>query len=153
MRLAPALAVLASASVAAAQCSWSSVSVSSYGQGCNAAFPNQPLSVGASLDASQCRLDLDVTAFPGCCNALLVGNVLVLGFSQVSLPATNLGPGCTLLASPDLLIYQPGSVGGTFQLHFQNVSLPPVTFCTQAASLYFTSFDCAASAGARIDLQ
>jgi len=157
MRFAPALAVLASASLATAQCSWSSVSVTSYGQGCNPAFPGQPLSVSASLDVNQCRLDVDVAAFPGCCNAFLVGRVLVLGFAQVSIPAPNLGTGCTLLASPDLLIYQQGSVGGTFELLFGNVSLPPATLYVQGAGLYFTSiglsFDWAASAGARIDLQ
>lgn len=158
MRSAPALAVLASATLATAQCSWSSVSVSTYGQGCNAAFPGQPLSIAASLDVSQCQLDIDVTAFPGCCNAFLIGRVLVLGLGQISVPAPQIGAGCTLLASPDVVLYQPSSAGsGPFELPFANATLPPVTVYAQATGLYFTTFgltfDWGTSAGASISLQ
>ena len=43
MRLAPAFAVLACASLAATQHPWSAVAVSTHGQGCQLAFPDHGL--------------------------------------------------------------------------------------------------------------
>jgi len=144
------------AASAVAQCSWSSVSVSSYGQGCSPFGLGAALNVSASPHVSQCRLDLDVTPTSGCCGTAAVGTVLALGFAPVSVPAPVLGAGCTLLASPGLLIYRSATAGSTFPLLFLAPQLPPVTFHVQAASLFFSSsgpsYAWVASAGARVDL-
>ncbi|MGC6488560.1 MAG: hypothetical protein ACON4Z_13015 [Planctomycetota bacterium] len=156
MNLSPLIALAVSAVPAAAQCSWSSISVTSYGQGCSPLGGGAGLLLGASLDVTACRLDLDVTAAPGCCGGAFVGSVLALGFSPVSTPAPVLGPGCTLLASPGILIYATGAAASTFQLQFLAASLPPTTFYVQVASLSFSPTGpgpvWAASAGARLDL-
>ncbi|MCK5943555.1 MAG: hypothetical protein KAI24_16350 [Planctomycetes bacterium] len=161
MRTVPILAacsLLLLATPAAAQCPWSSVSVTSYGQGCSAPFPNQQVGVAATLDVTTCQLGLDVVAFGGCCNTFLVGRALVVGLSQTATPVPQLGAGCTLLASPDLLLFEPSAPNPQpFVLQLPNAPLPPTTLYAQGVAVYFTTIgltvDVTLGPGARIDLQ
>jgi hypothetical protein len=146
--------LLFAATAALAQCPFGSVSVLANGQGCNPVFGTAPtFTVG--LDVASCTLQVPVSAFSGCCNTFLVGRVLVLGDQPASVPLPQFGSGCTLLASPVILLYQPASAGDTFVLTLP-ASLPPLSFYAQAAAHYFTtiglSHDFALTAGGLVSL-
>lgn len=137
---------------AAAQCAFSSVSVSSYGQPCSV-FTGNPTTIGALLDVTNCSLGIEVHAFPGCCNTYLVGRVLVLGLQPNTQPLPQFN--CTLLTSPDVVLFQ--TTGSTFPLSMPNAPFPATTLFAQGAAIYFTtigfSTDWAFSSGAQITLQ
>ncbi|MFT4511997.1 MAG: hypothetical protein ACI89X_000673 [Planctomycetota bacterium] len=145
-------ASLVLSSFAATQCAFSSVSVSSYGQPCSV-FSTNPTTVGVQLDVTNCELGIDVSAFPGCCNTYLVGRVLVLGLQPITQPLPQLG--CTLLTSPDVVLFQ--TTGSTFPLQMPSAPFPATTLFAQGAAIYFTtigfSVDWAFSSGAQINLQ
>src|SRR5262252_9148241 len=104
------------AAAAAAQCPFASVSLSSYGQGCVTVFPTPP-TLGGGLDTNACRLGLTVTAVTGCCNTFLSARLLALGVQQVATPLPSVGPNCTLLVQPDVVLFLPASGGDTFFLN------------------------------------
>jgi hypothetical protein len=150
------LATAFTASLATAQCAFSSVSMQSYGQGCNPVFAIDP-TLGVQLDTVNCRLLLTVSAFPGCCNTFLVGSLLALGDQPISLPLPQFGVNCTLLVVPVILAFQPTAAGSTFVLQLPATALPPVTLAAQGGALYFTTigltYDFALSAGGQLSLQ
>ncbi|MEO6594857.1 MAG: hypothetical protein ABIP94_08905 [Planctomycetota bacterium] len=155
MRLLPAvLTTLLASAFALAQCPFTAVSTQSYGQGCNSVFLNLP-TLGATLDATTCQVQITVSAFSGCCNTYLIGNLLALGGQSTLIPVPELGPSCTLLVTPDILLFQPNTVGSTFTLSLPPV-LPPLTFYAQGGALYFTtigfSYDFALTAGYQVTL-
>jgi len=143
------------AATASAQCPFTSVSMQTQGQGCNPVFVAPP-TYGVALDTIACTLQLQVTAFQGCCNTYLQGRLLALGDQPASVPMPWIGSGCTLLVNPVILLYQPASAGDTFVLALPAL-LPPLTFYAQAAAHYFTtigfSHDFALTAGGQITLQ
>lgn len=149
-------AVLLTTAFAAAQCPFTGVAVSSYGQGCNPAFGDFQLpTVSASLDATACTLDVDVSVFGGCCNTFAVGGLLVLGFQPVSVPLP-FGGACTLLATPGVVLFLPSQGPQSVAIPLP-ASLPSITLYAQPGALYFTtiglSYDFAFGAGAQLDLQ
>jgi len=144
------------ASFASAQCAFSSVSVTSYGQPCSIWLgPTPPTTLAVQLDGASCTLGLDVMAFPGCCNTFLTGQLLVLGLNQISVPVPQFGVNCTLLVSPDVILFQQSS--GQFAMPLPNAPFPAMTIYAQAAVTYFTTFglttEWALSGGYQIDLQ
>jgi hypothetical protein len=145
-------ASLALSGLAAAQCAFSSVNVSCYGHPCSV-FSGNPTTVGAQLNVSNCTLGVDVQAFSGCCNTYLVGRVLVVGLQPVTQPLPQLG--CTLLTSPDLVLFQ--ATGSMFALQMPSAPFPATTLFAQGAAIYFTtigfSTDWAFSRGSQINLQ
>lgn len=145
-------ASLALISIATAQCAFSSANVSSYGPSCSV-FSNNPTTVGVQLDASNCTLGVDVQAFSGCCNTYLVGRVLVVGLQPITQPLPQFG--CTLLTSPDLVLFQ--ATGSTFALQMPSAPFPATMLFAQGAAIYFTtigfSVDWAFSSGSQINLQ
>jgi hypothetical protein len=150
------LATVFTASVAMGQCPFASVSMQSYGQGCNPVFLNDP-TIGVQLDPVTCQLQLTVSAFQGCCNTYLVGTLLALGDQATAVPLPQFGANCTLLAVPVILLFQPTAAGPTFTLGLPQTGLPPVTLVAQGGALYFTtigfSYDFALSAGGQLSLQ
>jgi hypothetical protein len=148
-------ALLLAVPAALAQCPFTSLTLLPYGQGCNPVFALPP-GVTAALDPSTCTVQLTVNAFQGCCNTFLVGYALALGLQGVSIPVPQLGPGCTLLADPVVLLYQTATTGNTFALPLP--SLPaPLVFAAQGAAHYFTTIgfghDFALTGGAQIAVQ
>jgi hypothetical protein len=132
-----ACAVLALEGFAAAQCPFSTVQLTTYGSGCNPVFATNPTLTG-TLDPTVCTLNLTVNAFSGCCNTFLNGRILAIGLQPVSQPLPQLGVGCTLLASPDALLFQANTAGATFVLAIPP-GLPPLTLYAQGAAIYFTT--------------
>jgi hypothetical protein len=100
----------------------------------------------SGLAAAQC-------AFSGCCNTYLVGRLLVVGLQSVTQPLPQLG--CTLLTSPDLVLFQ--ATGSMFALQMPSAPFPATTMFAQGATIYFTtigfSTDWAFSRGSQINLQ
>lgn len=143
-------AIALSASFVASQCAFTSVSVSSYGQPCSIWVT--PTTIAVGLNSTSCTLDLDVVAFPGCCNTFLTARVLVLGMAQISVPVPQFGVNCDLLVSPDVFVLQQSSAPS-----LPNAPFPATTINAQAAAIYFSTFglttEWALSAGYQIDLQ
>jgi hypothetical protein len=125
------------AATAAAQCSFASVSLSSYGQPCMPVFAT-PATLGGGLDTSACTLGLTVNATQGCCNTVLVGRLLALGLQSTNQPLPFLGAGCTLLAQPDVILFLPSSAGPTFVLQLPRTLSGPAVLFAQGAALYVT---------------
>ncbi|HLQ38843.1 MAG TPA: hypothetical protein VK348_13625 [Planctomycetota bacterium] len=150
-----ALSITAVAAMAPAQCSFSSVQLSAYGSGCNPVFSTNP-TLGGTLDVTNCTLGLTVVAFGGCCNTFLRAFVLAIGAQPANTPLPQLGVGCTLLASPDVLLFQANSAGPTFTLAIPP-GLPPLSFRAQSGAIYFTtigfSTDVALTEGETVALQ
>lgn len=140
---------------AAAQCPYSSVSLQSHGSGCTTVF-NQPTTLAAALDATNCTLGVTVQSFTGCCNTFLSARMLALGVRQVNVPLPFVGPNCTLLVDRAALLLLPAAGGDTFTFNLP-VTLPsPLSFEAQGAALYVTfgvSFDWQLTAGGTILLQ
>lgn len=155
MQTSTLLALAMSVSCAVAQCPFQTVAVQTYGQGCNAVFAALP-TLTFALDASACQLTANVSSFPGCCNTFRVGSLLALGDQPVNVPLPQFGPGCTLLASPAILLFVPNAAGTSFALNLPP-ALPPLTFHGQGGVLYFTtiglSYDFALTEGAQVTLQ
>lgn len=155
MRSLAVLPMMLTAPLAMAQCPFASVSTQSYGQGCNPVFGTNP-TLSVTLDAANCRVQVAVNAFPGCCNTFLRTYLLAIGFQQVSIPVPQIGPGCTLLVQPTALLIQPSAGGATFSLGLPPI-LPPLGFVAQGAAHYFTTIgfsdDFALTDGAQVTLQ
>ncbi|MFG0319042.1 MAG: hypothetical protein ACF8XB_17350, partial [Planctomycetota bacterium JB042] len=96
---------LAFAPSAAAQCP--TVSVGTYGAGCNSAGFDVPALKGG-YDSSGCQLTLKWSGTPGCCNTFLTGRLLLVGFQPTAIPAP--GAGCTLLVQPTVVQFVPAAV-------------------------------------------
>lgn len=141
---------------ATAQCQFASVSIQTFGAGCNPVFVGNNPSIGGRLDVNSCTLGLQVNAFSGCCNTYLWGRMLVLGLAQVNVPVPQVGVGCTLLARPDVLLFLPTSAGDTFALSLPPLLPPGLVLFAQAAAHYFTTIgfsdDFALSPGATVTL-
>lgn len=141
-------------SAALAQCPFTSASLQSYGQGCNPVFPTPP-TFTVTVDPTTCTLQVQVSAF-ACCNSYVVGRLLGLGLQSQNVPLPWIGPGCTLLADPVILLYQPTSAGTVFVLSLPPVA-PPVQLYAQGGVHYFTTIgfhdDFALTAGGLVTLQ
>lgn len=113
-----ALAVLALAVPANAQVCPYTIAFGSYGSGCAvAAFA--PPTIDAAFDGTNaCDVKLAYSVPPACCNVLLTMQVLVIGTQAVSVPQPG---GCTLLASPNLVVALPPMTGDTVIV----AALPP----------------------------
>jgi hypothetical protein len=156
MRVLPALfAALVTFGPALAQCQFTGLSASTYGQGCNPVFNNSPITLSGSLDINACSLDITVGGFAGCCNTFTAGRLLVLGDQPASVPLPQFGAGCTLLVNPAVILFAPGASVSQFSLPLSN-ALPPLTVYAQGSVLYFTTIgltlDFALSEGTQIDL-
>lgn len=133
-----AAATLSLAGSGIAQCTFTSASLASYGQGCTAvAVPILP-SITGNLDVNACTLDLTANAWPSLGTTLLTARVIAIGTQQAGLPIPQLGPGCALLVQPDGVVFLPVAGGGTLSLGLPPI-LPPLVFHAQAASIYFQS--------------
>lgn len=119
------------------QCQFTSVALQNYGAGCGVVF-GVPPSITAQLDPVTCDLGIRVTAFAGCCNTFLRDRLLVLGLAPTNQPLPQVAPGCVLLASPIVFLWQATSAGDTFHL-----GIPPgltsFTMYAQGAAHYFTT--------------
>ncbi len=154
--LATVLTTVLTTSFALAQCPFTSVSMQTYGQGCNPVFGTNP-TLAVALDTTNCQLQMTVGAFTGCCNTYLVGRLLALGDQPTSIPLPEFGPNCTLLVVPVILLFQPSAAGAAFTLTLPTAVLPPLSFVAQGSALYFTTiglnYDFALTAGGQINLQ
>jgi hypothetical protein len=156
MRVLPALsAALLTVGPALAQCPFSGLSASSYGQGCNPVFSSNQITLSGSLDFNACSLDITVDGFGGCCKTFVAGRLLVLGDQPASVPLPQFGAGCTLLVNPAVILFEPGSSVAGFSLPLAN-AMPPLTLYAQGSVLYFTTIgltlDFALSQGTQVDL-
>ncbi len=117
------VAIIAMSSGAAySQCSISGVTIQGYGIGCTPLSPiGFPPQLLAGFDSATCTLSLDVFSVPICCGYALLSRHLAIGLTQTAVPLPFLGPGCTLLAQPDLLLLIPGQFGAL------NILIPPFT--------------------------
>jgi hypothetical protein len=143
------------AAAAAAQCPFSSLTATTYGQGCITVFGTPPTQ-RSSLDGTQCTLGVTVDAFTGCCNTFLTGRVLVLGLQQANVPVPQIGQGCTLLVDPIAFLFQTPPAGDTFTLPLPPFLVPPLQLQSQGASIYRTfgvEIDAQLTAGQAILLQ
>ena len=119
-----------------AQCT-TSVSFQSYGSGCNTVSGQVP-ALSGSFDTQTCTVSLTLTGFPGCCNTFLVGRVFFLGGAQVNTPLPGIGPGCALLARPDLPVAFATGAEDTLRFAVPD-GFPALTLYSQGANVYFTT--------------
>lgn len=139
---------------AQARCQFNTVQARSTGPGCNPVFQTIP-TLTPRLDVTTCTLQIQVTAFSGCCNSFLRNRVLVLGDGPQNLPFPQIGQGCVLWVNPITFLWLPSSGGDTFLLPIPP-ALPPLTLHAQAAGHYVTfgvSHDLAFTDGASLSLQ
>ena len=137
-------------SAASAQCL--DVTFTPYGKGCVFLFAAPELS--GTADASTCTLDLTATVPPTCCNTFPVGRLLLIGLSPEDLPFPEVGPTCTLLVDPLLLVSIPAAPD-TLSFHVPPSVPSGTTVFVQHAVDYFTTIglthDFALSNGLRVD--
>ena len=82
----------------------------SYGTGCSIVAIDAP-KIDAGFDGSgNCSVKFAYSVPPACCNVFLTQQLLIIGFNQVKIPAPS---GCTLLASPDIIVPLVPTVGTT----------------------------------------
>lgn len=94
---------------AVAMCPYTTV-FTQYGAGCSPVSLTAPVLNGSVNGSFVCGVTIDLNAPPVCCNVFLNGEWLLVGTSAVNVPIPN---GCTLLASPDLVIPLPPQIGST----------------------------------------
>lgn len=128
---------LALAARADAQCGAASVTIQSFGRGCNTVFGNVPALAGI-WSPSGCTVSLTLTGFPGCCNTFLIGRILVVGASAASIPVPAVGQGCALLVSPDVILDTPAYLGSTWTFALPPSVPVPLTLYAQGANHYVT---------------
>lgn len=143
------------AAFAAAQCPFSSFSVTVAGSGCNPVVAGFTTPIAATVSLANCSVQVNTgTLLNGQASPVL--RVLVLGLSEVSLPVPVLGPGCVMVPSADLVLLQP-VMSGPFQLAVPAVLPMPVQVTAQGAVLYALSpiapVDWAISDALRLTLQ
>jgi len=92
-------AVFAMSAVAQAQCP--TVSVSSYGAGCNPAGFDVPAFAGG-FNPNNCELAFKFSGQAGCCNTFLTAKIMILGFAPANSPAPG---GCVLLVQPAVFVF------------------------------------------------
>ncbi len=123
---------------APAQCTVMSVAFTPYGTGCNPVFATQTPMLSGRWDPQTCSVTLTITAFSGCCNTYLRDRLFVLGAQQTRVPLPFLGIGCTLWASPDIVIPLTSSAGASLTLAVPP-GLPPGSIYGQGLVHYFTT--------------
>ncbi|MBL9077480.1 MAG: hypothetical protein JNL08_08255 [Planctomycetes bacterium] len=113
---------LALATTLPAQCLFTSVTPTPFGQSCNvastgfcavAAFPSFLLT---ELDVANCSLEVDVTAFSGC-GATVPLRFLAIGFQSTFVPLPMFGLDCALQVDPIAILTTTGTS--------MTVALPP----------------------------
>jgi hypothetical protein len=120
-----------------AQCTVTSVQATQYGQGCNTVFGIVP-DLSGVFDPTTCTIQLTLTGFPGCCNTFLRERILIVGAQPANVPLPFIGPGCTLLATLDVVVSFPTSAGNVFTLPLP-LGLPATRLFAQGGNLYFTT--------------
>ena len=133
-----ALLAIALCATLPAQCSISGFNFSSYGTGCT--FTAQPApTLTGSFNAAACELDLTLTKSISCCNTFLQSRVLIISTNQAfhGLPA--LGPTCTLLVVPDLVMVAPPTSPDTISFDVPPGLPPGITIYAQGANIFFTT--------------
>jgi hypothetical protein len=132
------VALCLAASAARTQCTVTQVTFGSYGTGCNPVFPSQVPALSGAWNAPACSVDLTLNGFSGCCNTFLRSRMLILGGQQANVPLPWAGTGCTLLASPDVLIAFPVSSSNLLSLPLPP-GIPRATLYGQGLLVYFTT--------------
>jgi hypothetical protein len=101
----PALLMLSAA--APAQCLFTTVATQIVGQSCNfghtgccATLVAPVAYVVPDLDTANCRLDVTVSGFDGCCGVTTPLRVLAIGFQPTFVPLPEFGVGCALQVDP-----------------------------------------------------
>lgn len=129
---------LALAAAMPAQCLFTVVDHQPTGPGCNFGHTGccatlvAPMShLVPQLDAANCRLDVAVTGFQGCCGVTTPLYVLAFGFQPTFVPLPFFGLGCALQVDPIVFLATPGTAAV--------VNLPPGVqafgFLAQGAAL------------------
>jgi len=118
-----------------AQCPFQNVATQVHGSACNEAFGFNP-TLRVELDVGNCRLDLTVDAYSGCCNTFMQSTILMIGPQQANVPLPFLPPPCTLLVQPTHLLVDLGSTAGTHSIPIPP-NLPALSFFAQGAATYF----------------
>lgn len=106
-----AVAALVLGSVATAMCPFTTLFFQ-YGAGCAPGTQAPPILNGQLDGGMTCgvMIDLNVQQPCGHCGVYVKSEWLVLGFQAVNVPMSN---GCTLLASPDIVLPLPPAIGST----------------------------------------
>lgn len=97
------------ATAAVAMCPYTTV-FTQYGTACSPVSLTAPALNGSVNGSFVCGVTIDLNAPPVCCNVFLNGEWLLVGLQPLNTP---LPGGCTLLASPDLVIPLPLQIGST----------------------------------------
>jgi hypothetical protein len=141
--------------LAPAQCTVANVAFTAYGAGCNTVFAGTPPALSGQWDPTSCTLSVTLSGFSGCCNTFLQQRILWAGLAPAQQPLPFIGPGCTLLAQPDVIAMFPTAAGNTFSFTLPP-GFPAVTFYMQGANQYFTTIglttDFELSQGLQIDV-
>ncbi|MCB1749603.1 MAG: hypothetical protein KDK06_20695 [Gammaproteobacteria bacterium] len=155
-KLSATFAATAILTAAPAQCAFSAVMPTVYGQSCSTYYMTAP-SMMVGLDTANCALDIAPYAYRGPGSASISASVLVLGLSPAAI-AVPVAPGCLLLATPDIVLFQsvaPGSfLLGNYRLSVAGL-LPPFTVHAQAAAIFSQAgvpIGIGLSGGMRLDL-
>jgi hypothetical protein len=140
-----------SVALSAQQCP--DVDASAYGEGCSPVFT--PPTLSGSGDSTACTVSVTLDMPPGCCNTFAVGRLLIVGVLPADLPFPELGPNCTLLVEPLIILSLPNEPETlTFNLP-SGLPLAGVSVYTQGVVEYFTTIglttEFALSNGMRLD--
>lgn len=105
------VAALVLGSVAAAMCPFTTIFFQ-YGAGCAPGTQAPPILNGQLDGGMTCGviIDLNVQQPCGHCGVYVKSEWLVVGFSAINVPMSN---GCSLLASPDIVLPLPPAIGST----------------------------------------
>jgi hypothetical protein len=141
MKTTALLSLLALAASLPAQCLFTTVATQPIGPGCNVGstgfckIVGMPTTLAATLDVTNCALDVQVHLFESC-GVTVPLRLLVLGFQPMTIPLPDFGLSCTLHLAPIAIL---AGTSGPFSL-----PLPPATpafsFLMQGAALSLAPF-------------
>jgi len=128
--------LLALAAASPAQCLYTTMTTQTVGAGCNVGSTGfckvvgLPTTTVLTLDVQSCALDMQVNLFEAC-GVVVPLRAVAVGFQQIAVSLPDLGLGCMLHVSPDLVL-STGS--GPLQLDLP-LGLPFIGFYVQAIAL------------------
>lgn len=128
-------AVLATTTLAMAQCAFGTVTVTTAAPGCNPVIGSANPPITVSFEAPACQLGIGVGIVLGTPAQQPLGRVLVLGVGIAAQPMPALGPGCVLMPTSDVVLLQD-VFASPYRIALPAAPLPPTTLHAQGAVLY-----------------